>query len=380
MSSHSQTVELAEDQFSHYPSVTGTNMAPRIAKEDDDPVTAEYDVYLTPSQAEQILLLQYPNRTRNRPYNVRHGARPQNIRIKPDSGYLEVDVNLNTTFNFNKFKGLQWGDTLNTARDVQNAQATYGPAAGFSNAKPRSAGRILNKNWTDRELQYENDLTRFGELEAESKVLKTQTLGGQIIRHSAAEEAGKPHYFVGAFRDDQLHLTKVDGTVQMRPQFHHLDAEDQRARLAALRAADLPAPTGEARALLQRERKVFDEVGKDRLEDRTKRLLLAAEAEVWSRLDYVDEDDQAAYDKFHERMFVSDVDGASRLESAMNQAQYTDAMSAPRKDGPGVRRRKKVAKTKKGETVDIDDGDGEEDEDEDDAHGGAQQQSTVGDD
>ena len=210
---------------------------------------------------------QYPNRVRGRPYNLRNGAKPDDVRIKPSTGFIEVDVGLNTTFNFNKFKGLQWGDALSTSRDVHNSTGTYGPAAGFSNAKPRAAGGRGNtlKDAVARESQISNDLLAFYEAETENKVLRTQTLGGQVLRHDSAEEAGKPIYFVGAFRKDELHLTQLSGAAQMRPQFHHLDAEEQRSRLAAARETQqasggdgVQRPQGEARSVLSREKKPDD--------------------------------------------------------------------------------------------------------------------------
>ncbi|KAK4900607.1 hypothetical protein LTR27_002323 [Elasticomyces elasticus] len=337
-------------------------------EEEDDPVTATYDVYLTPSQQEQILLLQYPNRVRSRPYNKRQGACPEDIRIKPTTGFLELDVSLNTTFNFNKYKGLQWGDALQTSHDIHgNATGTYGPAAGFSGAKPRSAGRQQLKDSAGRENQISNDLMSFYSAESENRVLKTQTLGGQIARHDAPEEAGKPVYFVGAFRDDQLHLTKVDGTAHMRPQFHHLDAEEQRSRIANSRATqeaagpDAARPPPEARSVLAREKKVGDEgSGRERMEDRTRRHLQEAEAEEWIKLEYVDEDMQDAYDKFEETMFVANVGEVPRLKSGMGGWEYLDAVSAPRRDSP-TRRRKRPPRRRPEAEVEDDaepDGDG----------------------
>ncbi|TKA76632.1 hypothetical protein B0A55_04926 [Friedmanniomyces simplex] len=341
----------------------------RVQDDDDDPVTATYDVYLTPAQSEQILLLQYPNRVRTRPYNKRHGGCPEDVRVKPSTGFIEVDVGLNTTFNFNKYKGLQWGDALQTSHDLHgNATGTYGPAAGFGGAKPRSGGvgRQTLKDSAARDTQIANDLLAFYDAESDKRVLRTQTLGGQITRHDAPEEAGKPVYFVGAFRDDQLHLTKVDGTAHMRPQFHHLDAEEQRARISASRAAALEnpdaRPPGEARSILAREKKVGDGWagdGRDRLEDRTRKQLQEAEAEEWVKLEYVDEDMQDAYDKFAERMFVRDVEGAARLKSGMGGWEYLDAVSAPRRDSP-TRRRKRPPR-RRAEVADEGDGGGEVD-------------------
>ncbi|KAK5107612.1 hypothetical protein LTR62_000947 [Meristemomyces frigidus] len=326
-------------------------MAPARAQEDaveeeDDPVTAEYDVYLTPPKSEQIILLQYPNRLRTRPYNDRHGARPSNVRIKPETGHLEVDVNLSTNYNFNKYKSLQWGDALETSRDIHNSTGTYGPAAGFSAAKPRTAGRLAVTDQADRQNQIQNDLAFFHGAEADNKVMHVQTLGGQIIKHDSADEVGKPIYFVGAFRDNQLHLTKVDGTAQMRPQFHHLDAEEQRARIAASRAAssevgaESARPAAEARALLAREKK-RDDGDKSRLEDLIKADLQAAEAEEWCGLEYVDEDMDAAYELFGDRMFVRDVEQAQRLRSGVDVWEYLDLVAKPRKGGVGGRRRRR---------------------------------------
>lgn len=333
--------------------------AARVQEDSDDPITAEYDVFLTPALQEQIYLLQYPNRNRARPYNMRQGVPPVAVRIKPETGYFELDINMSTNHNFNKYQGLKWGDAMQTSREVHNDSATYGLAAGFSGAKPRSASRNLIKDKADREMTIYNDLNDFGNAEAEDKVMHKQTLGGQIMRHDGPEEAGKPLYFVGAFRDDQLHLTKVNGTVQMRPQFHHIDAEEQRARLAASRAAMEAEPRGpgDPRSLLMKN-KTAEEAEKNRLEDRTRRALQAAEAETWVGLDYVDEDEEDAYEKFHQRMFVRDVDAAPKLQSGMDNEQYLDAISAPRRESP-TRRRKRAPRRKEAVEEEREDMDGE---------------------
>lgn len=325
--------------------------------EDDlDPVAAEYSIYLTPPAAptNQILLLQYPNRTRARPYNARFGACPSSVRIKPQTGHVELDVGLNTTYNFNKYRSLQWGDALKTSQEIHNKSGTYGAAAGFHGAKPR-AGRGAGggiRDQADRENAIQNDLMDFNTAEEEGKVMKSQTLGGQISRDtdesSEGAQAGiKPIYFVGAFRGQELHLTKVDGTAQMRPQFHHLDAEDQRARIAASRAQALSEdarPPPEARALLAREKKA-EQGEKEKSEDRMRRLLQEAEAEEWVELEYVDEDMEDAYAEFRRRMFVEDTRAAPELRSGMDGWEYLDRVSAPRRESPG-RRRKRQARRK----------------------------------
>ena len=277
---------------------------------------------------------------RERPYNARFGG-PQQVRLKPQTGHIELDVDMNpNTGHFNKYQGLRWGDALATSRDIHNKTGTYGPAAGFSGLRARQPGtRRELKDAADRDMDISNDLVGFFEADDKGKVMKLQTLGGQITRHDAPEDAGKPLYFVGAFRENQLHLTKVDGTAQMRPQFHHLDAEEQRARLANARGEPADGRQADARGLLQRH-KNETEAEKGKLEDRTKRMLHAAESEEWVNLAYVDEEAHEAYEMFHHRMFVKDIDGVPRLKSAWEDEEYMDAISAPRRESPNRKRKR----------------------------------------
>jgi DNA-directed RNA polymerase-3 subunit RPC5 len=328
-------------------------------------VTAEYNVFLTPAMEEQIFLLQYPNRPRTRPYNNTFGATPQNMRIKPEAGYLEVDVKLNTDHNFNKFMGLKWGDATQSSKELHNATGTYGLAAGLAAAKSRALMSNRAKPLADRgdrDIALEDELVNFQGAEAEGRVFSTQTLGGQIVRHDGQEEAGKANYFAGTFDGGTLHLTKITGTVQMRPQFHHLDAEEERNRIAATRAqaeaAEAgPAPTGHA----LRQRIISDEEKKS-AEHRLKQILRSAEQEQWIQMQYIDEETDRAYTAFEDKLFVKDTADAPTLKSTMDNMEYLDAISAPRHDSP-TRRRRRPPRRKR--TVDPAAGD---DEDHDEFH------------
>jgi DNA-directed RNA polymerase-3 subunit RPC5 len=345
--------------------------------EDDDPVTAEYDVYLTPSiseQSQQIYVLQYPNRPRNLPYNYQFGMQPDSMRIKPQSGYLEMDVRMNTERNFNKYQALKWGDAARTARQLQqNHQLgdnvalsdadeppppTYGLAAGLGVGGRPSSRRGANagvavKDAADREHDIQNDIVSFDDALSEKKVLRSQTLGSHIIHHASSEESGKPVYYVGAFRGKELHLSRVTGTAQMRPQFHHLDAEDHRNRANGGRdyAPTTPAaaqPTTEAPAdgapgssttkpATEKVRAVHASYKanpitnpRGELEEQTNAMrtaLQAAAEEPWTSLEHVDEDAELAYAVFDERMFLSDTKGAVRLQSEIGNEQFLDRIS-----------------------------------------------------
>lgn len=260
--------------------------------------------------------------------------------------------------NFNKHAALLWGDALQTARDVQNPTATYGLAAGLAPTRPRVAGRVTVPDAVERDERVQADLENFTSAEVAGRVMGTMTLGGRVVggeeeQMGESQQQAGPKYFVGAFRGEELHLTRVDGTVQMRPQFHHVDAEEQRNRLAASRAAaaleatgaDGVRPGGDPRAILMKHKSGREESARERLEDRTRAQLHAAEAQPWVQLDYVDEDMDEAYTRFRERMFMRDTQACARLESGMQGEDYLDAVSRPRRESPS--RRRKRAKGKK---------------------------------
>jgi DNA-directed RNA polymerase-3 subunit RPC5 len=322
---------------------------------------------------EQIFLLQYPNRPRTRPYNNTFGATPRNMRIKPNAGYLEVDVKLNTDHNFNKYMGLKWGDASQTSKELHNATGTYGLAAGLAAAKSRALMSNRAKPLADRgdrELAFEQELVNFQSAESEGRVFSTQTLGGQIVRHDGQEEAGKANYFAGTFDGGTLHLTKITGTVQMRPQFHHLDAEEERNRIAATRAQAEAAEAGPAPAGHALRQRVITEEEKKSAEHRLKQILKAAEQEQWIQMQYIDEETDRAYTAFEDKLFVKNTADAPNLKSTMDNMEYLDAISAPRHGSP-TRRRRRPPRRKR--TVDLAAGDDEDhdefhDDDDDEVH------------
>ena len=88
---------------------------------------------------------------------------------------------------------------------------------------------------------------------------------------------------------DELHLSKVDAIVQLRPQFHHLDAivDGERHSSRIQREAENPAPESEARAVNMTVKSSED----DELDMSVMaKSLKAIQAEPWQRLQYVDEE------------------------------------------------------------------------------------------
>jgi len=165
--------------------------------EDDDPVIAEYNVFITPRQLEQIYLLQYPNRNRSQAYNDRNGARPTDFRLKPQAGFMEMDIGMNPSANFNKFQSLVWGEAIRKAKG-NGGSGTFGAAAGFA---PTKGGKGRGKQ-EGGEMSVDQGLSRFQEAVNRDAVFQKQTLGGQILQ----DEAGNPNYMLGAFRGGKFCL------------------------------------------------------------------------------------------------------------------------------------------------------------------------------
>lgn len=152
--------------------------------EDDDPITASYQVFLNPSLplGRRLLVLQHPNRTDNTPRPP-----PTELRLKEHSGMVEVDIPQDNTTAYDREKGLKWGRTLQNSMAVKNG-GSHGLAGGFGvGAVQQRAPRKKGDVEEDDNLDW-NDAVRQG------KVLSTQTLGGQY------PDTDEVQYMVGVFQ------------------------------------------------------------------------------------------------------------------------------------------------------------------------------------
>ncbi|KAF2152563.1 hypothetical protein K461DRAFT_256513 [Myriangium duriaei CBS 260.36] len=325
-------------------------MAPSRDPAADDPVISEYDIFITPSLDSEVYVLQFPIRSRRDPYDRQHGCTPAEMRLKPKSGFAEVDVDLDPQVNFNKHAGLQWGEAMRRAKT--SGLSTFGAAAGFGPGTIKPEGRRRVDEYAEPEVD------RFEAAVNEDKVFTKQTVGGQILRTDAA--SGGPQYMLGTFRGKQLHLTRVDGIAQMRPQFHHIDAVTHvdRATAAQRDPDEAPRAAPQARGFTQSYRQNRDDGPRTATE---KNLMQLAAEEKWTRLNYFDEEDSEAYDAYA-NLFVEDPDSAEQLFSSMSNEEYLDAISVPRHD-PGGRRKKKPLTRRQREAIDLADEDADPVED-----------------
>ena len=161
--------------------------------EENDPVIAEYDVYMTPELQEQIYLLQYPNRDRDKPY-IHTSDTSAGVRIKPKSGFMEIDMETNVHTSFDKKKGIIWGEafrqTKESGTDSFGISSGFGKGARAEHFGPDAAAIRSDGDATQRLLK---DFDRAND---GGHVLNKQTLGGSIARTSK----GKNILMLGAFR------------------------------------------------------------------------------------------------------------------------------------------------------------------------------------
>ncbi|KPI38506.1 uncharacterized protein AB675_4193 [Cyphellophora attinorum] len=302
----------------------------------DDPVIASYDLILSsppgsdavvhdaaPSDKPGVLVLQYPaHRPAARPYCAALRQKPSTLRYKKATGIVEVDVPMLTTDNYNHEAGNRYGAAMTDSRTV-SIGGSHGLVGGF-NAGPTQVGSL-------------HDVPAHQNGEAPPP-LATQTLGGKIAKPSEKD----PIYFLAAVRDGEIHLSHLDALVQLRPQLHHIDAEEEnnqrRLHLSGGSAnAKKPGveitPKIESKAI---EIKLKDskEDPRDRSLNANTKLLRDIQTEPWQRHDWVDQDDALAKSQGDAFLWRNgEVDAPATLKSALSNSDWLDRMSAPREDG-----------------------------------------------
>ncbi|KAL9088959.1 MAG: hypothetical protein Q9165_006016 [Trypethelium subeluteriae] len=313
-----------------------------ISVEDNDPVKAEYEVYITPELGAQIYLLQYPNVFPDEPYTAERGRQPEAVRIKPKSGFIEVEIPVSTEQYFNKEKGIEFGQSLRKAKE--EGSSSFGLANGFSGPKSRmrsnATGPVLGVETSAAKTSDESTqelLEDFESARTRGLVLDKKVLGGQILR----SEAEKPIYMLGSFRGNELHLSQFSGVAQMRPQFHHIDAQWQLERNVSRREREAGEPPRhvEPRAVQMS----FKPTGDDAHQiGTTDTLLKAAQEEKWMTLKHHDESAPESWNVYEKGLHVQEVETAPELVSSMTNDEYLDAISAPRPE-LNARKSKKAA-------------------------------------
>ncbi|RPB04185.1 hypothetical protein L873DRAFT_1628189, partial [Choiromyces venosus 120613-1] len=261
---------------------------------DEDPVVQSYDIQITTSQLRDLYIFQYPVRPREQPYTKARNACPIEGRFKPKSGLVEIDIPVNVGANYDEEKGRVWGDMMRKAeKEAGKAQSGNGGGAGGRGGSAGGAGagagaggkkRKVSQAEDEEDKEEEEDLM-YMDLAAAVKagrILNRQTLGSKI-------QPDGTKYMAGVFKDEKLYLTPITSTLQLRPQFHHIDTQIDRER-AANKA--LQPVKQEARAIQLSVKNTEDP--SSQLSSSMKAMRMAEE-ENWTKLHWVDQDCEDAW-------------------------------------------------------------------------------------
>lgn len=174
------------------------------SNDEDDPVVGEYEVYITPRSDEDlsaphshrnVYLLQFPNRSTMMPYREDTPQAPLAVRVKPQSGFLEMDVSIPTGVHMDRAKAVRWSQAM---RDAEAEGITeFGMSAGFTSRVVSARTGFGDRSEFERETEVTDLLETFDDADRQGKVLNKQVLGGQILKNAS----GRPFYMIGAFRN-----------------------------------------------------------------------------------------------------------------------------------------------------------------------------------
>lgn len=165
---------------------------------DPDPIKTSYDVFIRPGITgdRQVYVLQFPNRDGTQHYSQENDAQPFHLRIKPLSSMVEIDVPIDVWRNYDKEKGIKWGDAVKKS-SLGKGQGSHGLPGGFGIGGAQPTGRGRGRPEADEDLNQERILADYASAVQRDQVLKKQTLGGQ----SVLKEDTNPQYMIGVWRN-----------------------------------------------------------------------------------------------------------------------------------------------------------------------------------
>ena len=160
-------------------------------------VVAKYRLFINKPTGKHAMLIQYPNRVVGQEYRASSDNKPLEIRIKPKCGLVEVDIPVNIHSNYDKEKGIEYGEALRKSLLLQEG-GSYGLGGGLGvGPKPTSKGdrRAPPPEGPSQEKLLEN----FDDANNKGHVMNKITLGGQIYPF----KNGDPIYMAAAFKEGE---------------------------------------------------------------------------------------------------------------------------------------------------------------------------------
>lgn len=160
------------------------------------------------------------------------------------------------------------------------------------------------------------------------EALRQQTIGGTVMK-------GR-NYVIGVMQGDELHVTSLKGTVQLRPNFTYIDAYDS-AEKESKRPDAISERAPRTAKAIQVSAKSSDAVA----DLSTTALIRAAEEENWTKLQWKDSDDRESR-KLCGHMFTNKT--RQICESLTDKTAYLGMLSSGKQDESKIT---KITKAKK---------------------------------
>ncbi|NP_001085230.1 polymerase (RNA) III (DNA directed) polypeptide E (80kD) L homeolog isoform X1 [Xenopus laevis] len=252
-----------------------------MENEDDDPIIQEIDVFLAKSLSEKLYLFQYPIRPASMTYD---GVTHLSARIKPKQQKVEMEMAINTASpNYCRSKGEQIA--LNVDGTSNDETSTY-------------STKLMDKQ-------------TFTSIQAASNTSR---------------------YAVAFYRKGEVHVTPLNGILQMRPSFTYLDKADTKfkEREAANEGGDSSQDEVEedVKQVTVRFSRPESEQAKQRRAQSYEFLQKKQAEETWVHLHYSSVKDSRSE---HERQYLlcQNTSVADNMELVKSSREYLSMLMPP---------------------------------------------------
>jgi hypothetical protein len=173
----------------------------RKRSQDANTFLKQYRLFINESR-KRTLLMQYPNREVGQEYRAANGQKPFELRMKPKTGVVEIDVPMEIHVNYDKEKGIEYGDAMRDSRVLQQGGSyglSGGLGVGYKSSVKEGRRAPLAEGPSKQKL-----LDNFEDANNKGHVMNKITLGGRIVPF----QDGDPIYMYATFKGGVQHCLK----------------------------------------------------------------------------------------------------------------------------------------------------------------------------
>lgn len=169
------------------------------------PEMANYTMVYNQEPDTRALLLRFPNRKPDQPYNARTGQKPLEIRIKPKYGHIEVDVPILVDQHWDVEKAINYQHAIQKSPVLQQGRS-YGLAGGLGAGTQTATKKPSTDPSTAAGPSMERLLADPADANNKGHVMNKITLAGRIYPYDDTQ----PRYLAGVFRGGKNLFCELD--------------------------------------------------------------------------------------------------------------------------------------------------------------------------